>query len=1370
MLLSFYLIFSAGIDAYEIPNTGKDFISGSNLKINYAKGSLNYSNNLAVALKDSGIKYNPQDLMDYSDSDYIPLIVKYYSPVEFGSTTNVHDLSTYSSNTYTISSISNIAISKGGSVKTSFKTIPYIALKIPRSKIKEFTSDFSRLRIRISDIYVDSRVSAFLNDTTKIIKSNVCTGSVQECTIYTKESDCTSHGCLWKNGGSGVTIAILDTGVDKTHPDLDDLDDNPSTNDPKVIGEKCFCDVGGPCCPNGQTIDDNAHDGFGHGTHVTAIAAGTGKASNFKFVGVAPKAKILAVKVLRDSDSAGMSSDIVLGIEWAVENGANIISMSLGTHSGVRDSPMEDAVRQAISQGVVVVIAAGNWGPEENTIASPGVVAEAITVGASQKDDFSAPYSSRGPADYIFKPDIFAPGGNSYSTCCDCNITCCRYPQGVFSAIPSYGSLWNCWGSQCKDFASNYYLRVSGTSMATPHVAGAAAILKQIHPDWVPAQIKSALVLAATPIIRDKAASCSGSPHDCSAHSGDSNHDGKINASDVIDCTGSSCFSGGLPNNICYGTHLPCNSYISINSCISHGCSWSVNPTYEDVGRIDVYESLNTSIWTNPSILNMGVVGIDDVQVNKNLIIANSGKTRQGVRLIGDSNFIMQFSSNDFCLEPQYKNTVTITIDISSLPLKYYTGRLKIDTFPNCNFGLSGKTHYMPFSFLKLKEVKMTFDIKQFFTPNEFVSWFWRIRNKADDTFSNVDLTQISSNTYHFYTDKEEFDLFGFIEQKDALTPTREKYNFFARRVDLRGVNSLDLYFNTDDTKRLNTNVASVINSKNMEIWYNKIDFGTGNGAFSFVFYDYNYVPLENFVLGVDIPSDTYFKDYAVNIKPIAVEDVNLWKSGFGTKILILPVEFSYPFSTLYDNIWDYQIKNSKLTFFNSIKHDGGLSIGIYPYSNNQDLSYLSYMMYTNLSLPWSYDFSYRDNNACHSCKYLIKIIPYSFSDLNFYAESWNGQSDIYQSGLMPSQITFFEKPFDFSLSMYDYSINGYLLDNMQLNKKLNVETTRIPLKITSPTGYVSNIYTLPSLSWWGSMCQGPCQLGNYKVEFDSTDIINGMRISVTANVNYDGSKFRITSIQKNYQNDPCTGNINLAYLPSTSPTNSYISATIVGPTSCYFNNIYLKRDSCTNPNAACIITFRQYCESYGCSCSFWTPSTKGTYNYYACIDKNKDGYFTDPGEYSMKTLTVTESQPSCLIEGTKVLTALGLKAIEDLNVGDSVIGYKDGKKVETKVLAKMTHSGTWTIYYYKGSWFTGNHKVYPSLNDEAVEVETVSSVKKQYTGNVYDIKTGTENYFGENDLLIHNKGGGGGGRMPLMMDLINIIREFIEKISGFNK
>jgi hypothetical protein len=177
-------------------------------------------------------------------------------------------------------------------------------------------------------------------------------------------------------------------------------------------------------------------------------------------------------------------------------------------------------------------------------------------------------------------------------------------------------------------------------------------------------------------------------------------------------------------------------------------------------------------------------------------------------------------------------------------------------------------------------------------------------------------------------------------------------------------------------------------------------------------------------------------------------------------------------------------------------------------------------------------------------------------------------------------------------------------------------------------------------------------------------------------------------------------------------------------------------------------------------TCSFIVPRT-GTYYYLVHHVRGGYGYTVEWDYGSSSTICTTPttqgSSGGCLKEGTKVLTPEGLKKIEDLNVGNSVIGYKDGKKVETKVLAKMTHSGTWTIYYYKGSWFTGNHRVYPSLNDEAVEVETLSSVSKSYTGNVYDIKTGTENYFGENDLLIHNKGGGGGMAHPLSIISTNI-------------
>jgi len=110
-----------------------------------------------------------------------------------------------------------------------------------------------------------------------------------------------------------------------------------------------------------------------------------------------------------------------------------------------------------------------------------------------------------------------------------------------------------------------------------------------------------------------------------------------------------------------------------------------------------------------------------------------------------------------------------------------------------------------------------------------------------------------------------------------------------------------------------------------------------------------------------------------------------------------------------------------------------------------------------------------------------------------------------------------------------------------------------------------------------------------------------------------------------------------------------------------------------------------------------------------------------------------------CLIEGTNILTPDGFKKIEDVQVGDIVIGYKDKKITETKVTKKTSHFGFWNIYNYKEQWFTENHKVYPSWNEEAVVITLLSNIKKQYTGIVYNIETTTHNYFGENDLLIHN-------------------------------
>ncbi|MFC8436419.1 S8 family serine peptidase, partial [Streptomyces sp. NPDC057253] len=216
----------------------------------------------------------------------------------------------------------------------------------------------------------------------------------------------------------------------------------------------------------------DATDKFGHGTHVASIAAGTGAKSGGKYKGVAPGAKILNGKVLSD-DGYGEDSQILAGMEWAAEQGADVVNLSLGGGDTPEIDPLEAEVNKlSETKGILFAIAAGNEGDfGDQTIGSPGSAAAALTVGAVDDKDKLASFSSTGPGlDGQIKPDVTAPG---------VDITAAAAPgslidQEVGEKPPGY-------------------LTISGTSMATPHVAGAAAILKQEHPEWGYAELKGAL-------------------------------------------------------------------------------------------------------------------------------------------------------------------------------------------------------------------------------------------------------------------------------------------------------------------------------------------------------------------------------------------------------------------------------------------------------------------------------------------------------------------------------------------------------------------------------------------------------------------------------------------------------------------------------------------------------------------------------------------------------------------------------------------------------------------------------------------------------------------------------------------------------------
>ncbi|MGC9535692.1 S8 family peptidase [Streptomyces sp. UG1] len=196
--------------------------------------------------------------------------------------------------------------------------------------------------------------------------------------------------------------------------------------------------------------DNTAQDGHGHGTHVAGTVAGSA-------YGVAKKAKIVGVRVLNNSGS-GTTAQVVAGIDWVARNAVKpaVANMSLG---GGADSALDTAVRNAIASGVTFAVAAGNESTNAST-KSPARVTEAITVGATTSSDAKASYSNYGSV-----LDLFAPGSSITST-------------------------WN-----SSDSATN---TISGTSMASPHVAGAAALYLADNPTSTPAQVASALTSAAT--------------------------------------------------------------------------------------------------------------------------------------------------------------------------------------------------------------------------------------------------------------------------------------------------------------------------------------------------------------------------------------------------------------------------------------------------------------------------------------------------------------------------------------------------------------------------------------------------------------------------------------------------------------------------------------------------------------------------------------------------------------------------------------------------------------------------------------------------------------------------------------------------------
>jgi len=284
---------------------------------------------------------------------------------------------------------------------------------------------------------------------------------------------------LWAQGydGSGITVAILDSGADALHPDLQD----------SLVGFRDFVN-------NQEDLDPSdgidAYDDNGHGTACAWLVAGSGIDNGGNYTGMAPGADLLIIKIL-DSAGNGEDSVIATGIEYAVDHDADVISLSVGGSWVDAAEPSIAMAQEAVSRGVTVVIASGNEGPSAFTMNSPGVTQEVITVGASAGAEGVAGFSSRGPVvnqqtepyGYFVKPDLVAPGYNVFSgRAAEASFEYSIYNQS------QYGSSYTMW---------------SGTSASTPQIAGLAALLLDKHVALTPIITKTALMAGATDLGAD---------------------------------------------------------------------------------------------------------------------------------------------------------------------------------------------------------------------------------------------------------------------------------------------------------------------------------------------------------------------------------------------------------------------------------------------------------------------------------------------------------------------------------------------------------------------------------------------------------------------------------------------------------------------------------------------------------------------------------------------------------------------------------------------------------------------------------------------------------------------------------------------------
>ncbi len=388
--------------------------------------------------------FNIETLAEYEENGYIRTLIHVDSNIPPVIASKKGDIATLNK----IENVKSTIKQLGGKVIKSYNLIPVILAKIPVEKFNEILRELSKLS-EVKKIWLDYKVKKCLNESIPLIGGFTA----------------------WNLGfnGTNMRIAILDTGVYAEHPDFYYPDGTP-----KVELQLSFIDYDLDGIPDESPTDYN-----GHGTHCAGIAAGTGNLSSGNFTGVAPGAKIWNLKVLC-REGWGYLNWILSAIEFAslgpdgapyTGDEADVLSMSFGAPILSDGSdPLSLACDWSfLFAGRIPVTSAGNEGPDYFTVGIPAAGKYVIAVGASTKQDEIIWFSSCGPTlDLRVKPDVIAPGYRIWSTAARASTLIWYAEMGYIPGIDvDYDGFID-------------YIRISGTSMACPHVAGLAAVLKQM--------------------------------------------------------------------------------------------------------------------------------------------------------------------------------------------------------------------------------------------------------------------------------------------------------------------------------------------------------------------------------------------------------------------------------------------------------------------------------------------------------------------------------------------------------------------------------------------------------------------------------------------------------------------------------------------------------------------------------------------------------------------------------------------------------------------------------------------------------------------------------------------------------------------------